>query len=413
MQDSMTEPSHPLAVPPSVEDAPLSSPSRRYETRRPPTTPRVSSSHVKKSSSHPPKKKARVSAPLEPSKPQPPHPPATESQIPSGMTPEVVIRRLMVTQPPIEGNLDCRARSCHSELCFDRATFRLQPELKDSFHLLQRYHMEHLMTPRDFFYPRVALDFYQYMTTHHVRDPTVIHFTIDGHHGILGARHIAEALRIPYEPACLEDYQVWADPSQSDMVHILSRRESTRPYPLRKELPPSMFFINALLRHNIYPLQHMEEAAESGCHSTSIPRLLCQILEHLGYPSEPHLERRRICREIFTLDKWTMPSTGPMPKVASSTPPAIPGALPVIPSTSESSPPSESGITISISEFRDLCHTLQTLTQQMIALHAHQEQIITTQTQHTAILRQIQQHLGIVSPPEHVIPIPSEPTHPS
>ena len=35
------------------------------------------------------------------------------------------------------------------------------------------------------------------------------------------------------------------------------------------------------------------------------PRLLCQILEHLGYPSEPQLERKRICREIFTLDKWT------------------------------------------------------------------------------------------------------------
>ena len=26
------------------------------------------------------------------------------------------------------------------------------------------------------------------------------------------------------------------------------------------------------------------------------PRLLCQILEHLGYPSNPQLERRRICR---------------------------------------------------------------------------------------------------------------------
>ena len=35
------------------------------------------------------------------------------------------------------------------------------------------------------------------------------------------------------------------------------------------------------------------------------PRLLCQILEHLGYPAEPELERRCICREIFTLDKWT------------------------------------------------------------------------------------------------------------
>ena len=164
MQGSMTEPSQPLVISSSVDDAPLSSPSRRYETRRPPTIPRASSSRPKKLGSRPPKKKARVSTPLESSKPplepQPPQPPATESQIPSGMTSEVVIRWPMVTQPPIEGNLDCRARPFHSELCFDKVIFRLQPELRDSFHLLQRYHMEHLMTPRDFFYPCVELDFY-------------------------------------------------------------------------------------------------------------------------------------------------------------------------------------------------------------------------------------------------------------
>ena len=174
----------------------------------------ASSSLAKKSGSGPPKKKAKVSEPINlteqppesPSEPQPSQPPAKESQIPSGMTPEVVIRHPMVTQSPIEGNLDCRVRSFHSELCFDTATFRLQPELRDSFHLLQRYHMEHLMTPKDFFYPRVALDFYQSMTTHQVWDPTVIHFTIDGRHGILGARHIYEALCIPYEPAHPEDF---------------------------------------------------------------------------------------------------------------------------------------------------------------------------------------------------------------
>ena len=162
----------------------------------------------------------------------------------------------MVAQPPIEGNLDYQARPFHSELCFDTATFRLQPELADSFHLLHRYRMEHLLTPRDFFYPRVAMDFYQSMTSNQVRDPTLIHFTIDGRHGILGARHIAEALHIPYEPARLEDYRVWTNPPQLEMVHILSRGTSTNPYLLRKKLPPSMFFIDALLRHNIYPLQH-------------------------------------------------------------------------------------------------------------------------------------------------------------
>ena len=115
VQGSILVPPQPLVVPPLVEDAPLSPPSRRYKTRRPPTTPGASSSLAKKSGSCPPEKKARVSAPIEsskpflepPSKPQPSQPPATKSQIPSGMTPEVVIRRPMVTQPPIEGSLDC------------------------------------------------------------------------------------------------------------------------------------------------------------------------------------------------------------------------------------------------------------------------------------------------------------------
>ena len=35
------------------------------------------------------------------------------------------------------------------------------------------------------------------------------------------------------------------------------------------------------------------------------------------------------------------------------------------------------------------------------------------QTQHTAILSQIQQHLGILPPLEHDMPGPSEPTTPS
>ena len=128
------------------------------------------------------------------------------------------------------------------------------------------------------------------------------------------------------------------------MVHILSRGTSTNPYLLRKELHPSMFFIDALLRHNIYPLQHWVQRRgvllealfrisegyffgphhlimvvliyfEEKVHRKKLlradaipllfPRLLCQFLEHLGYPSDPQLERRRICREVFTLDKWT------------------------------------------------------------------------------------------------------------
>ena len=152
---------------------------------RPPTTLGASNSCPKKSIRYPPTKKARVSSPGESSTPPQPQPSTIESQIPVEMTPEGIIRRPMVTQPSIAGNLDFQARSFHSELCFDRETFKHQSEPRDSFHLLQKYHLEYLMTPRDFFYPRVALDFYQSMTTHHVRDPTVIHFTLYGRHGIL------------------------------------------------------------------------------------------------------------------------------------------------------------------------------------------------------------------------------------
>ena len=180
------------------------------------------------------------------------------------------------------------------------------------------------------------------MITHHVWDPTVIHFTIDVRHGILGARHIVEALRIPYEIVSPTYYREWAHLSQSDMVRILSRGTSTCSFLLRKELPPSMFLLDTLLRHNIFPLQHMVQRRgailkalfrisegfyfgphhlimtallyfEEKVHMKKLqranaipllfPRLLYHILEHLGYPSEPQLERRHICREIFTLDK--------------------------------------------------------------------------------------------------------------
>ena len=34
------------------------------------------------------------------------------------------------------------------------------------------------------------------------------------------------------------------------------------------------------------------------------PRLLCQILEHLDFLEEPRLERRRVCEDILTIDRW-------------------------------------------------------------------------------------------------------------
>ena len=85
-----------------------------------------------------------------------------------------------------------------------------------------------------------------------------------------------------------------------------------------------------------------------------------------------------------------------IPEIAPSASQATSQTPPVIPATLEPSSSFELRTTISISEYRALCHTLQALTtsqsiltQEMTALRAHQKQIITTQTQHTAILRQI------------------------
>ena len=35
-------------------------------------------------------------------------------------------------------------------------------------------------------------------------------------------------------------------------------------------------------------------------------RLLCQVLEHMGFPAEPRLKRRRDCKAILTVKKWQL-----------------------------------------------------------------------------------------------------------
>ena len=204
-----------------------------------------------------PPKKARTSGPRELFRHSQPDPrDLTNSQLPSSISPKAIIKRPMVTVPPIEGNSDCRARPFHSELYFDLEAIRHQLELQDSFGLLQRYHLECLMTLREFFYPRVAMNFYQSMTTQGTQSPTTIHFSNDVRQGILEARHIAEALHMPYEPVDPAHFQEWSPIPQRDMVHILSKGTSRDKVLLRKELPPRMLLVDMLLWSNIFLLQH-------------------------------------------------------------------------------------------------------------------------------------------------------------
>ncbi|RVW31009.1 hypothetical protein CK203_100670 [Vitis vinifera] len=131
-------PAQDSTVPPSEGGTPSQ---RRYPTRRPPTDPVPLAAKGKRPAPRPPAKRTKFSGPDEPS--QSPHaePPTEDSQIPVGIPLETVIRRPMIAGPPIEGNLDCRDRSFHSETWFDVEALRQQPELRDSFRLLQRYHI--------------------------------------------------------------------------------------------------------------------------------------------------------------------------------------------------------------------------------------------------------------------------------
>ncbi|RVW68089.1 hypothetical protein CK203_062213 [Vitis vinifera] len=400
----------------------------------------------------PPAKRTKFSGPREPSHAPQPEPATEEPRIPVDMPPEAIIRRPMIAGPPIEGNLDCRDRSFHSETYFDIEALRQQPELRDSSDCCRGLH-----------------------------NPTLIQFTIDGPQGAIGARHIAEALRIPYEPVFQADFREWSSFSQSDMVRILSRGTSTASVLTRRELPSGMLLIDVLLRANLFPLQHkvqrrgailealfrISEGYFFGPHHlimTSLlhfeekvhrkklqradgipllfPRLLCQILEHLGYPEEPpyfapegapavhappELPRdEQIPQaqqdEILTETPPPAPAAHPsvhMPGAIHSTSPITQGAPPVVPATPAPPPSSEPTITVSLTEFRGLERSLRTLStaqdsiiHQMATIRAHQDQIIATQAQHTTILHQIQQHLSMQTPLGHDRSAPSEPLVP-
>ena len=125
---------------------------------------------------------------------------------------------------------------------------------------------------------------------------------------------------------------------------------------------------------------HRKKLQRANCIPLLFPRLLCQILEHLGYPTEPQLERKRICREPFTLDKWNNMTTykvdqpgQPQPAARRASPrhlpegitvaaPAIPRAPPATPASSQPSTSAEPRMAIPISEYRELCRALETLT---------------------------------------------------
>ncbi|RVX01266.1 hypothetical protein CK203_031369 [Vitis vinifera] len=119
-----------LDAPPHLLD---SAPQSRCYTRRAAATP-VAPTQIPARS--PPTKKTKTSQPGESSRAAQ----DSQSQPPS-------TRRPILASSPIEGNSNCRARAFHDETYFDHYVLRQQPELGDSYRLLERYHLVPFMTP--------------------------------------------------------------------------------------------------------------------------------------------------------------------------------------------------------------------------------------------------------------------------
>ena len=188
----------PALAPTAVLEEPQVSdpPSRRYQTRVGPRAP--SPEHQRPRRRAPPSKRARTSGPRESSRSRPdPSPPPTDQGSPPPLSPASRIRRPMFTCDPVPGNVDLRARDFHGEPYYDIPVLTADHRFRDSMRLIREYLLLPFMTPRQFFYPRVVLEFYHTMTSWGVPSPLELWFSIDGRPRVLRATDITAALGLP------------------------------------------------------------------------------------------------------------------------------------------------------------------------------------------------------------------------
>ena len=108
---------------------------------------------------------------------------------------------------PIPGNVDCHPKDLHRESYYDIPTLAVDPRFRHSMRLVQRYSLLPFMTPRQFFYPRVVLEFYHTMTSRGLPSQMQLQFSIDGRPGVLRAADITAALGLPVVLVNSEDYR--------------------------------------------------------------------------------------------------------------------------------------------------------------------------------------------------------------
>ena len=137
---------------------------------------------------------------------------------------------------------------------YDLPAFVVDPRLRDSMLFIQRYHLEPFMVPRQYYYPRVIIEFYHTMTSRREANPTALHFSIDGRPGILRASDIKAALHLLVVLANAAGYRQWPHPSTREMVRLLFMDATGGSVLFRCHLPQCMLLIDHVLRSNMFPL---------------------------------------------------------------------------------------------------------------------------------------------------------------
>ena len=100
------------------------------------------------------------------------------------------------------------------ESYFDIPALTADQRFRDSMRLVRQYSLLPFMTPRQFFYPRVVLEFYHTMASRGVPSPLEIRFNIDDRPRVLRATNITDGLGLPVVLANSTDYRQWPRPSQ-------------------------------------------------------------------------------------------------------------------------------------------------------------------------------------------------------
>ena len=335
----------PDPVPAPVSEAVLEEPQgfKRYQTRMGPRAP--SPVPQRRSRRARPSKRARTSGPgeLSSSRPQPsPATSAVEATSSPQLLPASRIRRPLLVENPISGNVRLHRREFHQESYYDVPALMADPRFRDLMRLIEHYSLLPFMTPRQYYYPREVLQFYHSMTSWGAPSPLELRFTIDDRLGVLRAADISAALGLQIPQANSEGYRDWAHPPQREMVRILAQDTTAGPVLFRRQLPPHMLRVDHLFRTSLFPLQHYVQRRgailealyrisegywfspselvmtslmhfEDKVHRKGLvraeslpllmPRLLCQVLEHVGFPEEPRLEMRVRCPQELSMER--------------------------------------------------------------------------------------------------------------